>query len=125
VAQTLTAETWRSKRRRPKVVALRSLEGAKVILRPMSAFRRTEIDKASGEDNRKLFAELIAETVVAGEIEGDEITAVGSPIWKAEDFFGEDFPAEVLIELTELIGSYFVPDDAGKNSIPATVSHTV
>jgi hypothetical protein len=91
----------------------------------MSAFRRTEIDKASGEDNRKLFAELIAETVVAGEIEGDEITAVGSPIWKAEDFFGEDFPAEVLIELTELIGSYFVPDDAGKNSIPATVSHTV
>ena len=125
--QTITADTWKAKRKQPKVVTLASLDGAKIILRPMSALRRTELEKLHAEaDGGKFGAALIADTAVSGDVDGDTVLSLGGPIWKAEDFDGEDFPAATLDALTVAVVAYLAPADANaKHSIPASGSPAV
>lgn len=110
---TLTPQTWKAKARQSRVVALKSLGGAKVILRPISAARAGELDVADG---KKRLAAIVAETAFAGEVEGDTVLSFAAPIWKAADFEADDFPAEVLQELFEVVIDFYqFGGDAPKN----------
>lgn len=113
--QTITPDTWKAKTRQSRVVEVKSLGGAKVILRPISAARVGELEV--GDDPRKRLAAIVAETAVAGEVEGEQVVSVAGPIWKLADFESEDFPAEVLRELLEIVIQFYGYDagDEPKN----------
>ena len=119
--KTLSPDTWRAKLKKPKVVSLASLGGAKVILRPLSALRKLELEKLS--DNDSVLSRVIADTVVSGEIEGDDVLSQNGPIWKPEEIVSEEFPADALNELTGHVIDYLgLRSDQSKNSIPASDS---
>ena len=122
--KTLSPDTWRAKLKKPKVVSLASLGGAKVILRPLSALRKLELEKLS--DNDSVLSRVIADTVVSGEIEGDDVLSQNGPIWKPEEIVSEEFPADALNELTGHVIDYLgLRSDPAKNSIPASDSPSV
>ena len=110
--QTLTPETWRAKARQARVVSLATLGGAKIILRPISALRASQMNVENGTDQRRRIAAMVAETALAGEVEGDKVVSAGSPIWTLADFDREDFPADVLTELINVVADYYNGDPA-------------
>jgi len=122
--KTLSPDTWRAKLKKPKVVSLASLGGAKVILRPLSALRKLELEKLS--DNDSVLSRVIADTVVSGEIEGDDVLSQNGPIWKPEEIVSEEFPADALNELAGHVIDYLgLRSDQSKNSTPASDSPSV
>ena len=118
--KTLSADTWRAKRKQSKVVALASLGDAKVILRPMSALRKLALEKIS-EDSGFL-ASLVADTVVSGEVDGDTIVSQGDPIWTSSEIVSEEFPADALVEITSIVLDYLELRADPKNSPAASDS---
>ena len=106
--QTLTADNWRARKKKPKVVSLRTLGDAKVILRPLSAFQRMTLEKSLAEETSsdRLFAAVVAESFVSGEIDGETVVNLGPPIWKAEELIGDDFPGDTLKELSDALNDY-------------------
>lgn len=125
----LTKESIQAARKKPKVVELASLGGAKVILRPMTAGRRLAIEKRIPEDKGADYAntlglEVVADTVVCGKLDDNgEIVAVGNPVWTVAE--ANDLEADLTDELIAVVGKYLMPeDDPAKNSTPASDSRS-
>jgi hypothetical protein len=120
--RTLTPETWRQRRRQPEVATLATLGGAKIVLKPMSALARLNIDKEYPDEdgNTKRLAALIARTAVTGEIDGDAITNIGDSIWTVDELLSDEFPNDALNELSGKVIAFMMPKEADrKNSTPA------
>ena len=125
MSEVLNADNWRAKRQRPAVLALASLGGARVILRPMSALRKLELEKVS--DNKDLFVALLADTACTGEADGDAVVSVGNPIWKPEEIVSDEFPGDALDELADGVLKYLGlrRSAEAKNFYPASDSPAV
>jgi len=116
------SKNWRSeaKLKTPKPFRVESLD-ADILVRPMSALPRSEIEKAHpfSEDGKrdatKFVADLIADSVV---------TENGEKVFTADELLGEEVGYQAFEELTEIVSGFILPV-LPKNSIPASVSPSV
>jgi hypothetical protein len=99
--EILSAASWRAKLRQPAVVSLASLDGAQVIVRPLSSLAKLRMEEAQSQT--LVLADLIAESCRTGVVENDKVVEVGPPVWKAEEVISDEFPAALLHELSNVV----------------------
>lgn len=120
---SLSRNNWKAHKRQPKSFPVASLGGESVLVRPISAKKRGEINKSFADDGngRPLDSVGFSAAFIAQMI----VDEAGETVFTEAELVADDFDDAVFQELARITGSFIGIGDEAKNSTAESSSPSV